>query len=81
MISPIVNECAHVGDQCSAVDHDLIGELSRRLDSLVRYDQYIANAPAGSRLKEFWCTMKAQEQQNIQCMKELLSEQLHKLSV
>jgi hypothetical protein len=38
-------EIAHLGETCGCADHDhdLIHELSRRLDSLWRYDQYIAN--------------------------------------
>ena len=36
-------ELEHVGETsgCSDHDHDLIHELSRRLDSLWRYDQYV----------------------------------------
>ena len=40
------SEYCHIGESsgCSDHDRDLVHELSRRLDSLWRYDQYIANA-------------------------------------
>jgi hypothetical protein len=51
-------------------DHDLIHELSRRLDCLWRYDQYIANAEDRPELQEFWRTTKSNEQQAIQQLKK-----------
>ena len=55
-------------------DHDLVHELSRRLDCLGRYDQYIANAEGQAELQTFWRTVKAQEQENIQQLKKLLAQ-------
>jgi len=55
-------------------DHDLIHELSRRLDSLWRYDQYIANAVDQPELQEFWRTTKLNEQQAIQQLKKHVAE-------
>ena len=36
----------HIGETAGAKnhDHDLVHDLSRRLDAVWRYDQYIANA-------------------------------------
>jgi hypothetical protein len=71
-------ELAHLGESsgCADHDHDLIHELSRRLDALWRYDQYIANADWRDSLRQFWCDMKAQEEHNIQRLKELLAGEL-----
>ena len=37
-------EMKHIGESCGCADHDhdLIHDLSKRLDALWRYDQYIA---------------------------------------
>jgi hypothetical protein len=39
-------ELKHIGETHGVADHnhDLIHDLSKRLDALWRYDQYIANA-------------------------------------
>ena len=39
-------ELQHLGETqgCADHDHDMVHELSRRLDAIWRYDQYIANA-------------------------------------
>jgi hypothetical protein len=55
-------------------DHDLIHELSRRLDCLWRYDQYIANAVEQPELQVFWRTTKLNEQQAIQQLKKHVAE-------
>ena len=55
-------------------DHDLIHELSRRLDSLWRYDQYVANANGRAELVEFWRTTKSQEQKAIQQLKKHIAD-------
>jgi predicted CoA-binding protein len=71
-------ELEHVGETsgCSDHDHDLIHELSRRLDSLWRYDQYIANAEWRDELRQFWMDAKAMEQQAIQRLKELIKQEV-----
>jgi len=67
-------EYEHIGETrgCADHDHDLVHELSRRLDGVWRYDQYIANADGQADLQKFWRTVKAQEQENIQQLKKLL---------
>jgi hypothetical protein len=71
-------EMQHLGETsgCADHDHDLIHELSRRLDSLWRYDQYAANAEWREKLVQFWNDMKAQEQQDIIRLKSLIAEEV-----
>jgi len=67
-------EYEHLGETrgCENHDHDLIHELSRRLDGLWRYDQYIANANGMADVRDFWRNVKSQEEENIQKLKKLL---------
>ena len=69
-------ELAHIGETQGAAnhDHDMIHELSKRLDALWRYDQFIANAERFPDLQNFWRDMKNQEQQNVQRLKEFVKE-------
>ncbi len=71
-------EYAHLGQTRGMEDHDhdLIHDLSRRLDCLWRYDQYIANADGRAELQEFWRGAKTQEQTNIAQLKELIRERV-----
>lgn len=71
-------ELEHLGETQGSADHDhdLVHELSRRLDSLWRYDQYIANADFRHQLVEFWKVMKQQEQENIRRLKELIKQEI-----
>jgi len=57
-------------------DHDLIQDLSKRLDALWRYDQYIANAEGKTKLQECWRTLKQQEQENVKKLKGLIAEEI-----
>ncbi len=57
-------------------DHDLVHELSKRIDSLWRYDQYIANAEWRDEIRGFWEDVKSQEQQNIQRLKQLIAQEV-----
>jgi hypothetical protein len=69
-------EYAHIGETRGMQDHDhdLIHDLSRRLDCLWRYDQYIANADGQTELLAFWRNAKTQEQQNIDQLKQLIKQ-------
>jgi hypothetical protein len=71
-------EYAHIGESCGCQDHDhdLIHELSRRLDALWRYDQYVANAEDRPELQEFWRKMRKQERANIDRIKELVKQEV-----
>lgn len=69
-------EFAHIGESQGATDHDhdMIHELSKRLDALWRYDQYIANAEGQRDLQTLWRDLKSQEQKNVQRLKEMIAE-------
>lgn len=73
-------EISHIGESrgCEDHDHDLVHELSRRLDSLWRYDQYVANAEENPDLQEFWRDLKRQERDNIKRLKELIGVEIQK---
>jgi hypothetical protein len=55
-------------------DHDLVHDLSHRLDCLWRYDQYIANCGGRPDLQEFWRGVKSQDQKNIDQLKKLIKQ-------
>jgi hypothetical protein len=78
MILAAERELCHVGETSGIADHDhdLVHELSRRLDALWRYDQYIANAEWRDDLKQFWCDAKAMEKQAIQRIRELIAQEV-----
>lgn len=80
MTTQIDTEYQHIGETqgCANHDHDLIHELSRRLDGVWRYDQYIANAAEQADLQKFWRDVKVQEQKNIEQLKKLLAEHVRK---
>ena len=57
-------------------DRDMVHDLSRKLDVLWRYDQYIANAEGYESVQAFWRKVKEQEKENIVELKKLLSEHI-----
>jgi hypothetical protein len=59
-------------------DHDLIHELSKRLDAIWRYDQRIANAEGHVALQDLWRELKRQDQENVKRMKQLVAEEIKK---
>ncbi|MDA1039362.1 MAG: hypothetical protein O3A37_03600 [Planctomycetota bacterium] len=71
-------ELEHLGETAGSSDHDhdLVHELSRRLDSLWRYDQYIANAEWRDELRQFWKDAKAMEEQAISRLKQLITQEV-----
>jgi len=71
-------ELKHIGESCGCADHDhdLIHELSKRLDALWRYDQYIANADGKPALQDLWRELKRQDVANIERVKELIAEEI-----
>lgn len=74
------NDFEHIGKSqgISNHDHDMIHELSHRLDSLWRYDQYIANAKGKKSLENYWEKLKKQERANITGLKRLIGEHVRK---
>lgn len=73
-------EYAHLGETRGMEDHDhdLVHELSRRLDCVWRYDQYIANADALPELQAFWRRVKSEELASITQLKKLIKEHAQK---
>jgi hypothetical protein len=71
-------ELEHIGETCAIADHDhdLIHDLSKRLDALWRYDQYIANAESRPALRSLWQDLKCQEIDNVNRMKQILIEEV-----
>ena len=71
-------EYKHIGETsgCKNHDHDLVHELSRRLDGVWRYDQYIANADGHEELQKFWRHVKSEEHKNIVQLKKLISRHI-----
>jgi len=74
------HQLEHLGETCGCKDHDhdLVHELSRRLDALWRYEQYIVNAESHAFLEEFWRSLKHQEEENIKQLKELLVAEIQR---
>jgi hypothetical protein len=70
-------ELEHIGETCGMADHDhdLVHDLSKRLDALWRYDQFIANADGKLALQELWRDLKQQEIVNIQRVKQAIVEE------
>lgn len=71
---------AHMGETCGCADHDhdLIHELSKRLDALWRCDQRIANAEGRSDLQAFWRDLKRQDLENVRRLKQLIGEEIQR---
>ena len=69
---------AHIGETKAIAnhDHDLVHELSKRLDGVWRYDQYIANAADNSELQSLWKQLKQQDQQNVERLKALIRQEI-----
>ena len=59
-------------------DHDMVHDLSKRLDALWRYDQYIANAKNDQELSAFWNDVKRQDEENVRRLKELVKSHVKK---
>jgi len=64
----------HIGETAGMADHDrdLVSELNKRLDTLWRCDQYIANAAGHEEVVSFWKDVKQQEQRNIDQLRQLI---------
>ncbi len=68
----------HIGETCPVADcvHDLVQVFNGRINSVWRYDQYIANAEGKPQLQDFWRSMKRQDQEACDRMRQLLAEEL-----
>lgn len=70
----------HLGETCGCADHDhdLVHELSKRLDSLWRCDQRIANAEDRADVQAFWRDLKRQDQESVKRLKQLIREEIQR---
>lgn len=68
----------HIGETKAMADHDrdLVHELSKRLDAMWRYDQYIANAEGDEDRRDFWRDLKRQDQKNVDRLRKLLRHEI-----
>jgi len=73
-------EIQHIGETAGAAnhDHDMIHDLSKRLDALWRYDQYIANVKEDAELSGFWKNVKRQDEENVRRLKEIIKNHVMK---
>ncbi len=73
-------EYQHMGETpgCSDRDHDMIHELSKKLDALWRYDQYIANAEGYPEVQALWRDFKRQDQTDVTRLKALIAVEIKK---
>lgn len=78
MILAAEKELCHMGETAGIADHDhdLVHELSRRLDALWRYDQYIANADWRTDMRRCWEELKAQDLQAVARLRALISTEV-----
>jgi protoheme ferro-lyase len=70
----------HIGSTSAMSDHDrdIVHELNKRLDSVWRYDQYIANADGHPDLQDFWRQLKSQDHENVGRLRDLLKSEIEK---
>ena len=70
----------HIGETQGIAnhDHDMVHELSKKLDALWRYDQYIANAKGDKALQAFWKKAKEQDLSDVKELKGLIAEHVRK---
>lgn len=70
----------HIGETKAVPNHvhDLIHDLSNRIDAVWRYDQYIANAAEGGSDEErqMWEDLKNTEVETVKKLKKLLHNAL-----
>ncbi len=52
--------------------------MSKRLDAVWRYDQYIANADGHPELQRLWRDFKRQEQENVKRLKQCVAQEIEK---
>ncbi len=72
------NRWEHIGESqgCANHDHDIVHELSRRLDAVWRYDQFIANAEGREALQSCWREFKEHDMQSIMRLKAILKNEI-----
>lgn len=80
MASVEEKELEHIGplQDVDYRDHDLVHELSKRLEAVCDYGERIANAEDDPELQKIWRDLEQQEQQNIRKLKELILNRIDK---
>ena len=80
MAAAAEKQTEHIGETKAVAnhDHDMIHELSKRIDAVWRYDQYIANAKNDQELSAFWNDVKRQDEENVRRLKELVKSHVKK---
>lgn len=75
---PTHQSMEHLGDTRASANHDrdLVHELSKRLDSVWRYDQFIANAEGKEELQELWQDLKDQDTANVERLKRAIKREI-----
>jgi hypothetical protein len=56
--------------------HDLVHELSDRIDAIWRYDQYVQNAEGRQEIQDCWRQIKQHDEQVVTKLKDLLAREL-----
>ncbi len=71
-------EMEHIGETAGIQnhDHDLVHELSKRLDAVWRYDQYFAKADGYPELQKMWRDFKRQDQENVKRLKQCVAQEI-----
>ncbi len=80
-MSPAIEECLeHIGETKAVANHDrdMIHELSKRIDAVWHFDQYIANAEKDKELRQFWLDLKSQEQENVKKLRKIVARHVEK---
>jgi hypothetical protein len=70
--------CAETANRSFAKSCGISDELSKRIDAVWRFDQYIANAAEDGDLRTFWSELKVQELANVRRLKQLIAEHIEK---
>jgi hypothetical protein len=78
MTGTMTESMEHIGETHGIAnhDHDLVQELSKRLDGLWRFDQYIANADGKAELQAVWRDLKKQDRQNVDRLKQMIRTEI-----
>ncbi len=82
MSTPNEQSEKHIGETKAVPNyvHDLVHDLSNRLDAVWRYDQYMANAgkEANKEEKKLWSDLRKSELKNVDRLKTCLHDALGK---
>lgn len=75
----VEQDIKHLGETQAIAnhDHDMVQELNKRLDSIWRYDQYIANAENDDDLKSLWQECKTQDIRIAERLKQKIADHVN----